>query len=134
MEIILEKKDIKYRLLRVLNLIILIILVLLVLFFDIGLGKYERIFWCVPIITAVLLIVDDILKDIKNKNNIFLKIEGIIFFTQWILLSSMQIIILFLDLSIISKLTSLLCIFSLGCVAYRKYMLNKNEEDIEREE
>ena len=133
MEIILEKQDIKYRLLRVLNLIILIMLILLVLFFDIGLDKYERIFWCVPIITAVLLIVDDILKDIKNKNNIFLKIEGIIFFTQWILLSSMQIIILFLDLSIVSKMISLLCLIALNYVAYKRYM-GKNEEEIERKE
>ena len=77
MEIILEKKDIKYKLLRVLNLIILIMLILLVLFFDIGLGKYERIFWCVPIITAVLLIADDILKDVKN--NIFYTVDFIKF-------------------------------------------------------
>ena len=98
-----------------------------------GLDKYERIFWCVPIITAVLLIVDDILKDIKNKNNIFLKIEGMIFFTQWILLSSMQIIILFLDLSIVSKMISLLCLIALNYVAYKRYM-GKNEEEIERKE
>lgn len=108
-------------------------LILLVLFFDIGLSNYERIFWCVPIITAVLLIVDDILKDIKNKNNIFLKIEGIIFFTQWILLSSMQIIILFLDLSIVSKMISLLCLIALNYVAYKRY-IGKNEEEIERKD
>ena len=41
----------------------------------------------------------------------------------------MLIITLFLDFSIISKITSLICILALIYVAYKRYM-GKNEEDI----
>ena len=69
------------------------------------------------------------IKDIENKNKTLVKLEHLIFFIQWILLSSMLIITLFLDFSIISKITSLICILALIYVAYKRYM-GKNEEDI----
>lgn len=45
----------------------------------------------------------------------------------------MQIIILFLDLSIVSKMISLLCLIALDYVAYKRYM-GKNGEEIKRKE
>ena len=129
-----EKKSIAYHFLRLFAFIMLIILVITIFLKEIGMNMYEKIFWTAPLMSSGLLIVDDIISDLKIKSKAIIKIGSLIFFINWILLSSMSIICLYLDFSIISKLASLLCIFSLGCVAYRKYMLNKNEEDIEREE
>lgn len=120
-----EKKDIKYRLLRFLTIIILISLIIIV--FDGELSRYQKIFWIAPILTAILLIIDDMIKDIENKNSILLKMEHLIFFINWILLSSMLIISMFLDLSTISKITSLICLLGLNYVVYKRYMVNKDE-------
>ena len=128
-----EKKDIKYKVLRLLNLIMLIIFIIVIIFYDSELDKYHKIFWIAPVLTAVLLIIDDMIKDIENKNKTLVKLEHLIFFIQWILLSSMLIITLFLDFSIISKITSLTCILALTYAAYKRYM-GKNEEEFERKE
>lgn len=125
--ILLERKYIKYRLLRILNIIILIMLIILILFFDTESGKYEKIFWSIPIIVAVLLISDDMIKDIESKNKIFIRIESLIFFINWILLSSMLIILMFLDLSLVFKIISLIFLFTINYLAYKRYMSNKNE-------
>ena len=126
-----ENKSIIYKLSRFFSLIMLIIALIVILFFDKSLDKYARILWSIPIIAVILLIIDDRIKEIENKNKILLKIQNMIFFVQWILLSSMLIITLFFDLGTISKMITLICLLALGYTAYKRYM-EKNEEEIER--
>ena len=128
-----ENKSIIYKLSRIFSLIMLIIALIVILFFDKSLDKYARILWSIPIIAVILLIIDDRIKEIENKNKILLKIQNMIFFVQWILLSSMLIITLFFDLGTISKMITLICLLALGYTAYKRYM-EKNEEEIERKE
>ncbi len=128
-----ENKSIIYKLSRFFSLIMLIIALIVILFFDKSLDKYARILWSIPIIAVILLIIDDRIKEIENKNKILLKIQNMIFFVQWILLSSMLIITLFFDLGTISKMITLICLLALGYTAYKRYM-EKNEEEIERKE
>lgn len=123
-----KKKDIKYRLSRIFALIMLIILIIIIIFFDRELGKYEKIFLGLPIIITILLIIEDKIEEIENKNIILVKIESLIFFIKWILLSSMLIILMFLDLSLVFKLISLIFLLTINYLAYKRYMSNKNED------
>ncbi len=129
-----EKKKTKYKLARFSAFIMGIMVIIVIFFKDIGLNMYEKIFWSVPLVSVNLLIIDDIISELNVKNKIFIKIGNFIFFINWILISSISIISLYLDFSLITKLSSLLCIFSLGFVAYRKYVGKKNNEEIERKE
>ena len=98
-----EKKSITYNFLRLFAFIMLIILVITIFFKEMGMNMYEKIFWTVPFMSSGLLIVDDIISDLKIKSKIIIKIGSLIFFINWILLSSMSIICLFLDFSVFVK-------------------------------
>ena len=82
-----EKKSITYHFLRLFAFIMLIILLITIFLKEMGMNMYEKIFWTVPFMSSGLLIVDDIISDLKIKSKIIIKIGSLIFFLNWILLS-----------------------------------------------
>ena len=78
-----EKKSIAYHFLRLFAFIMLIILVITIFLKEIGMNMYEKIFWTAPLMSSGLLIVDDIISDLKIKSKAIIKIGSLIFFINW---------------------------------------------------
>ena len=82
-----EKKNNNFRVLQVFALIITIIVTTLTTFLNSQSNKYDKIFWGILIVIGILVIIDDIIRNLNNKNKIVRIISEVIFFLNWILLS-----------------------------------------------
>ena len=124
-----EKKNNNFRVLQVFALIITIIVTTLTTFLNSQSNKYDKIFWGILIVIGILVIIDDIIRNLNNKNKIVRIISEVIFFLNWILLSSIFIISLYSNFSDFTKMLSLIFLLAINITAYKKYMTRKIEDD-----